>query len=200
MPKGRTRPERTLPVFHRLVRVAHLCASTKAHMVPKGPPNRFARTLSPAQVCSLRPQHRRPTSHTRGRARPAYQVARPLVGSPNPVREDPPIAQAGPSPPSAGCSTELRGRRPPNIEDPPIVAGGLSWLSPQKRTTTHTHLRPTRFAVSKVRRAKPGGTYPHSVATARGRERAGVTQLVEYPFCNRVVEGSNPFAGTGDVA
>ena len=77
---------------------------------------------------------------------------------------DPLIAQAGPSPPSAGCSTELRGRRPPNIEDPPVVAGGLSLLSPQKRTTTHTHLRPTRFAVSKVRRAKPGGTCPHSVA------------------------------------
>ena len=35
---------------------------------------------------------------------------------------------------------------------------------------------------------------------ALGRERAGVTQLVEYPFCNRVVEGSNPFAGMGDVA
>ena len=29
---------------------------------------------------------------------------------------------------------------------------------------------------------------------------AGVTQLVEYPFCNRAVEGSNPFASTGDVA
>ena len=140
-----------------------------------------------------------PTSTYPQHTRPTLGVARHLLTRwPDPWWVyDPPIVEAGPSAPSAGCSTELRGQRPPHIEDPPVVVGGLSWLSPQLRPTPHrrpTHLRPTRIAVSKVR------TCPHSVATARGRERAGVTQLVEYPFCNRVVEGSNPFAGTEDVA
>ncbi len=41
---------------------------------------------------------------------------------------------------------------------------------------------------------------PGETNVAGSTSNAGVTQLVEYPFCNRVVEGSNPFAGTGDVA
>ena len=134
----------------------------------------------PAQLgpCACAPDDHLPashptTSHTRGRARPAYQVARPLVG----LRP----TNCG----SRSLGTECR---------------LLHRATRAEAAKTHIHLRPTRFAVSKVRRAKPGGTCPHSVATARGREGAGVTQLVEYPFCNRVVEGSNPFAGTEDVA
>ena len=103
-----------------------------------------------------------------------------------------PIVQAGPSPPSAGCSTKLRGRRRRLTSKTHrlLRAGPEGTKNYDPHTPTAHALRGFESEAGEARRNLP----------ALGRERAGVTQLVEYPFCNRVVEGSNPFAGTGDVA
>ena len=153
MPKGRTRPERTLPFLvgpqkknyisrPPQGRTLCICASLRARSTR--PPSVFDR------VCSLRfiPQHRRPTSHTRGRALRAVEKKTTLLTRwPDPFG----AAKLHTNCASRSLATECRllhqatrAKAPPHIEDPSVVAGGSR--RDQKLRPTHTYgPRASRF-------------------------------------------------------